>query len=61
MKLKLHRIAATCDSENKASYRVMEKVGMKCEGLLREDMRTKGRLRSTFIYSILSAEYFNQS
>jgi [ribosomal protein S5]-alanine N-acetyltransferase len=60
-KLKLHRIAATCDSENKASYRVMEKVGMKCEGLLREDMRTKGRLRSTFIYSILSAEYFNQS
>lgn len=59
--LKLHRIAATCDSENTASYRVMEKIGMSREGLMREDMLMKGRVRSTLAYSILSREYFGKS
>lgn len=59
--LKLHRIAATCDSENTASYRVMEKIGMSREGLLREDMSMKGRIRSTLVYSILAREYFDKS
>lgn len=59
--LKLHRMAATCDSENAASYRVMEKIGMNREGLLREDMLMKGRIRSTFVYSILAREYFSKS
>ena len=55
--LKLHRMAATCDSENSASYRVMEKNGMSREGLLREDLRMKGRIRSSLVYSILVNEY----
>lgn len=59
--LKLHRIAATCDSENTASYRVMEKIGMSREGLMREDMSMKGRIRSTLVYSILVREYFDKS
>jgi ribosomal-protein-alanine N-acetyltransferase len=35
-KLGLHRIFATCDSANTASAHVLEKVGMKREGRIRE-------------------------
>lgn len=34
--LKLHRIIAHCDAENYGSYRVMEKIGMRREGLFLE-------------------------
>jgi len=34
--LNLHRITADCDAENTASYRVMEKIGMRREGLFLE-------------------------
>jgi RimJ/RimL family protein N-acetyltransferase len=32
---RIHRVQALCDEENSRSARVMEKVGMRCEGLLR--------------------------
>ena len=32
--LNLHRIIAHCDAENAASYKLMEKIGMRQEGLL---------------------------
>ena len=41
--LKLHRIFATCDPQNKGSVRVLEKAGMRREGLLHEHKRVKGR------------------
>jgi len=34
--LNLHRIIASCDAENYGSYRVMEKIGMRREGLFIE-------------------------
>jgi RimJ/RimL family protein N-acetyltransferase len=34
--LKVHRIIATCQPENAASYRVMEKIGMQREGHFRQ-------------------------
>ena len=34
--LKLHRIIAHCDAENIGSYRIMEKIGMRREGLFIE-------------------------
>ena len=34
-KMKLHRIIATCQPENTASHRVMEKIGMRREGFLK--------------------------
>ena len=34
--LKLHRITAHCDAENTGSYRIMEKIGMRREGLFIE-------------------------
>jgi RimJ/RimL family protein N-acetyltransferase len=55
--LDVHRVIATCDSENIGSYRVMEKNGMTREGLLRENKLIKGRRRDTLIYSILTHEW----
>ena len=52
-KLKLHRIWATCDTRNKASARVLEKAGMKREGLLRQNVFQKGAWRDSFLYAIL--------
>ncbi len=54
--LKLHRIYATCDPSNTGSYRVMEKIGMRKEGLLRDHKLMKGRWRDSLIYSILENE-----
>jgi len=53
----LHRIFATCDVENLASARVLEKVGMKREGCLREHIWTKGRWRDSFLYAILEHQW----
>jgi RimJ/RimL family protein N-acetyltransferase len=55
--LGLHRIYATCDPANVASARVMEKVGMKREGQLREHKLAKGRWRDSLLYAILEQEY----
>ena len=55
--LQLHRICATCDPQNKGSVRVLEKVGMRREGRLREHKWVKGRWRDSFLYAILSQEW----
>ena len=49
----LHRIFATCDSENAASARVLEKTGMRLEGRLRSDDFVKGRWRDSLLFAIL--------
>ncbi len=55
--LRLHRIWARCVAENVASYRVLEKVGMRREGRLREEEWIKGRWRDTLVYGILNHEW----
>lgn len=55
--LRLHRIWATCNAENVASSRVLEKVGMQLEGRLRESDWFKGRWWDTLIYGILEREW----
>jgi RimJ/RimL family protein N-acetyltransferase len=54
--LKLHRIYATCDAENAASARVMEKLGMQYEGRKRQNELVKGRWRDTVMYAILESD-----
>lgn len=54
--LKLHRIYATCRPSNIGSAKVMEKIGMKREGHLREHMLVKGEWKDSFLYSILVHE-----
>ncbi len=55
-KLKLHRIWATCDTRNRASARVLEKAGMKREGLLRKNVFQKGAWRDSYLYAILESD-----
>lgn len=56
--LGLRRIWAGCDPENRASARVLEKIGMSLEGHLREDQRVRGRLRDSLMFGILATEYY---
>ena len=55
--LDLHRIFATCSSENIASARVLEKIGMRQEGYIREHEWIKGKWRDSLIYAILEHEW----
>jgi len=56
-RLALHRIWATCDVENRASIRVLEKLGMQREGHLRHNVRRKGEWRDSYLYATLEPEW----
>ncbi|MBQ9459436.1 MAG: GNAT family N-acetyltransferase [Oscillospiraceae bacterium] len=52
-----HRVQAKCAAENAASERVMQKLGMKREGVLRGAFRGKdGRYRDVTVYAALAPE-----
>ncbi len=55
--LKLHRVWAWCIAENTASAHVLEKIGMRQEGHLRENEWMKGRWWDTLLYAILEREW----
>lgn len=55
----LLRLQAFTDVENKASQRVLEKVGFQKEGLLRKYTYIKGNLKDLVIYSLLSTDHIN--
>lgn len=55
--MRLNRIEARCDVPNVASARVMEKAGMKFEGILRHHMFTKGAYVDLKMHSILRDEW----
>ena len=55
--LKLHRVGAQCSPENKGSIRIMQKMGMAREGLLRDIHFARGRWWSSVIYGVLEHEY----
>jgi [ribosomal protein S5]-alanine N-acetyltransferase len=54
--LKLHRVYAHCDVENKASCRIMTKLGMCKEGVFRDNVRARGEWWSSAQYAILSTD-----
>ncbi|MGB8687124.1 MAG: GNAT family protein [Microcoleus sp.] len=54
----LNRIEAKCEVNNIGSARVMEKVGMQLEGILRQQLFVKGRYWDLKIYSILRDDFF---
>ena len=60
-KLGMNRIQARCDVPNIGSARVMEKVGMTFEGVLRQQLFEKGTFRDIKIYSILRSEWAEQN
>lgn len=55
--LGLHRIVAECITGNTASARVLEKVGFRREGHLRENQWIQGEWCDTFLYAILEREW----
>jgi RimJ/RimL family protein N-acetyltransferase len=54
--LGLHRLIARCEVGNHASERVMAKLGMVREGILREHLFARGRWWSSVQWSILAPE-----
>lgn len=54
--LRLHRVEAQHDVRNPASGRVMEKCGMRKEGILRARLFSKGEYVDTALWSILREE-----
>lgn len=52
----LHRIEATCDVENVASARVLEKAGLRLEGRLRERYQIRGEWRDSLLYARLARD-----
>ena len=57
---KLHRIYATSDPRNKGSERVMQKLGMRKEGLLRETILLDEGWRDSLMYSVLEHEFMKK-
>lgn len=60
--LDAHRVIATCQPENPASYRVMEKIGMRREAHFRQCISRGGDMWwDEYFYAILATEWRVQS
>ncbi|GAB2566288.1 GNAT family N-acetyltransferase [Gracilibacillus alcaliphilus] len=57
IQLNLHRIIATCQPENKPSYRVMEKIGMRREGFFKQCIPHGDEWWDEYYYAILREEF----
>lgn len=55
--MKLHRIVATCQPENIGSFRVMEKLAMRKEGLFKKCIPTEDGWWDEYYYAILAEEW----
>jgi aminoglycoside 6'-N-acetyltransferase len=55
--LGLHRVVATCDIENIASMRLLERLGMRREAHFVENIWFKGSWGSEYMYAILKREW----
>lgn len=53
----MHRIQAHCDARNTASWKLMQKLGMRREAHFRESEFFKGVWAEDFIYAILAREW----
>lgn len=59
--LKLHRVTATCDADNGASARLLDRIGMRREGHFVDNIYFKGSWRSEFLYAMLQREWQERS
>lgn len=55
--LGLNRIEGRCNHNNLGSGRAMEKLGMKFEGTLRDQLKIKGKFVDQRMYSILKSDF----
>ena len=54
--LGLHRISASAHVDNAASWRVMEKAGMRREGRLRDGLQMSSGWADVYLYAILASD-----
>jgi ribosomal-protein-alanine N-acetyltransferase len=59
--MRLNRIEARCFLTNHASEKVMQKVGMKFEGIQREGLFAKGEYQDLKVYSLLRKEFYGKT
>ena len=56
--LDVHRLWATCDVRNAGSFAIMEKLGMRREGLMKANQPAQGGgWRDTYLYAVLAEEW----
>ncbi|HEY9219821.1 MAG TPA: GNAT family N-acetyltransferase [Phenylobacterium sp.] len=55
--MKLQRVFATCDARNTRSWRVMEKLGMRREGVMRKANLRRDGWHDTLLYAVLAEEW----
>jgi ribosomal-protein-alanine N-acetyltransferase len=55
--LRLHRVWASCLPGNPASVRVLEKLGLRREGLRKRNLKIHGEWKDSFLYAILADEW----
>ena len=56
----LQRLEANCIVENSQSRKIMEKMGMQREGILRNFMEKDGRIYNSYLYSVLREEWMSK-
>ena len=59
LRLELHRVVADTDVENAAAWRLMEQLGLRREGHLRQSLWFKGRWADEYLYAIRRAEWLD--
>lgn len=59
--MNIHKISATHNIDNPASGRIMLKVGMKREGIIRHMIRKNNHYKDCGIYGILQQEYLEMN
>lgn len=57
---KLHRLTSGCDTQNTASWRLMERLGMRREGHFLQSRRLRGEWRDGYSYALLHDEWINR-
>jgi ribosomal-protein-alanine N-acetyltransferase len=58
--LGLHRIWTACVADNERSWLLIERIGMRREGLLRQNVWLRGRWWDTLVYAFLRDEWSAQ-
>jgi ribosomal-protein-alanine N-acetyltransferase len=57
--MKLNRVEATCKLSNTASEKVMQKCGLKYEGIFKQRLFAKGMYHDLKLYAILKSDWEN--
>ena len=54
--LELHRVQAFIQPDNSVSRALAEKLGFRCEGVLRDNLRVGGAWRDEMLYALLRTD-----